>query len=136
MKSTWIWFKPGLETDGLGTVNEKMVAIEKCVKELIRGCRRIFKMISYAQDPKEWGVAVNSGLIVIVNHIEGLSAVLYEEESAGHYSLTVDEGIGEGYRRTPVTDRPLDSKRRSEIVNMYKLPHFLDIRKYLNHERD
>lgn len=136
MKETWVCFKPQPISDELGTRWEKLNAIEKCLKELLPGCNRIIRHIYYEGETKPWGVDPGSLLIIVINRIGNrigdLSAVLYEEKDVGRYELVVDTGYDKGKDRTPVTSYQLKRKSRSEIVNMYEIPPFLDIKKYLN----
>ena len=135
MKDTWIWFKPHPEDDGLGTKWEKVAAIGKYLKESLPGCNQIIKHFSYNREIRPWRVGSGSVLIIVINRIGELSALLYEEKHAGRYGLVVHNGYGDWGNTTPVTSRQLNHKSRSEVVNTYEIPPYLDITEYLKNKR-
>lgn len=134
MKDTWILFTPDPINDELGTRYEKIDAIIKCLKESFPGCKKIIKTHRYTKclgkrRRRNWQEEEKTFLLIYTNRIGGLMALLYEEKDAGVYDLFV---IDRKYDRTPVTHYSLDDESREHIIDMYKIPRRLDIRKYLN----
>jgi len=124
MKTTWIWFMPDPIDDKLATRYEKIKAIENFLKEAFPGYREIDK-VSYGRYQRGWKKPLTTGLIVIIDRIDGLLALLYERKHDGSYGLVVDHGYG----TTPVTHYRFTKEERREKINM--LPPNLDIKKYL-----